>query len=140
MIIRRIPLNALQAGVKALLEQYQSTPVRDKAFSNTSTPITLPCITMGTFTYQQNGAKNSDIADISLELHIWSDSDGQAKINPIANDIMAVLTSWPIDLSVERFTVISQDASDFKAFPKEEIGYHGVLILKTKIQNLGVCE
>lgn len=139
MIIRRIPLDALRAGVKSSLEQYQSTLVCDQAFNN-STPITLPCITLGTFIYQQNGAKTSDIADVFLELHIWSDSEGEAKINPIANDIMAVLTAWPIDLTVEGFTVISQEVNDFKAFPKEETGYHGVIIFKTKIQNLGVCE
>lgn len=133
MIIRRIPMNALQRGVYSILSQYQTTPVYDDVPENAK----LPYITLGAFTCKQTGNKTADICDISLQVHIWSEYEGKKEVNEIANDVTAVLTSWPIDLSAEGFNMMSQDVDFFEAFPEEVAGYHGVITFTAKIQNLG---
>lgn len=133
MITRRIPMNALQKGVYFILSQYQTTPVHD----DVPPDAVLPYITIGAFTCKQVGSKTADISDISLQLHIWSEYSGKSEVNEIANDVTAVLTSWPIDLSEDGFNVMSQDTDMFEAFPSDEDGYHGVIIFVAKIQNIG---
>ena len=134
MIVRRIPMNALQEGVYSVLSTNQTTPVYDDV------PEDAPgrYITFGAFTCKNTGNKTVDISEVSLQLHIWSDYCGKAEVNQIADDITAVLTSWPIDLSVKGFNVLSQDVYFFEAFQEEENGYHGVVTFVAKIQNLGV--
>jgi hypothetical protein len=133
MIIRRIPMNALQKGVFSVLAQYQTTPVYDDVPSNAK----LPYITFGSFTCKPTGNKTADIYDVSLQIHIWSEYEGKKEVNEIADDVTAVLTSWPIDLSTENFNIMSQDVDFFEAFPEETAGYHGVITFIAKIQNLG---
>lgn len=133
MIIRRIPMNVLQAGVFELLSTKQTTPVYD----DVSEDAALPYITLGAYTDKQTGNKTADIHDISLQIHIWSEYEGKKEVNEIANDITAVLTSWPLDLSEHGFNVMSQDVDFFEAFPEEVGGYHGVLTFVARIQNLG---
>ena len=131
MIRRRIPMNALQKGVFSLLSEYQTTPVYDDVPSE----AILPYVTFGAFTCKNLGNKTADIVDISLQIHIWSEYEGKAEINGIANDITAVLTSWSIDLSKDGFNVMAQDVDFFEAFPEEEAGYHGVITIVCKVQN-----
>jgi hypothetical protein len=133
MIIRRIPMNALQKGVYSILSTKQTTPVYDDVPGD----AVLPYVTIGAFTCKPIGGKTSDISDISLQLHIWSDYSGKMEVNGIANDITAVLTSWPIDLSADGFNMMSQDVDFFEAFPEEVQGYHGIVTFVAKIQNLG---
>lgn len=134
MIMRRIPMNALQKGVYSILTTKQTTPVYDDIPQD----AVLPYITIGAFTCKSVGNKTADISDISLQLHIWSEYSGKLEVNEIANDITAVLTSWPIDLSPEGFDIMSQDTDMFEAFPEETAGYHGVITFVAKIQNIGV--
>jgi len=133
MIIKRIPMNALQKGVYSILTTKQTTPVYDDVPEGAM----FPYVTIGAFTCKSNGAKPTDIMDISLQLHIWSEYSGKMEVNGIADDITAVLTSWPIDLSADNFKVILQDVDFFEAFPEEIQGYHGVVTFISKIQNLG---
>ncbi len=151
MIIRRIPMNALQKGVFSILSTKQTTPVYDDVpdyqtdeegnlvFDEHENyiPVKLPYITLGAFTDKPAGNKTADIHDISQQIHIWSEHEGKKEVNDIANDITAVLTSWPIDLSHDGFDVMGQDVDFFEAFREETSGYHGVLTLVCKIQNLG---
>lgn len=133
MIIRRIPMDALQKGVFSLLSTKQTTPV----FDDVPEDAKFPFITLGAFTDKQTGNKTADIHDISLQIHIWSEYEGKKEVNEIANDVTAVLTSWPLDLSADGFNVMSQDVDFFEAFPEEVAGYHGVITFVAKIQNLG---
>jgi hypothetical protein len=133
VIIRRIPMNALQKGVFGILSTKQTTPVYDDVPEG----AVLPYITIGAFTDKQTGNKTADIHDISQQIHIWSQWEGKKEVNEIANDVMAVLTSWPIDLSADGFNMMSQDVDFFEAFPEETFGYHGVITFVAKIQNLG---
>jgi hypothetical protein len=133
VIIRRIPMNALQKGVFFILSTKQTTPVYDDVPQDAA----LPYITLGAFTDKQVGNKTADIHDISQQIHIWSEYEGKKEVNDIANDVTAVLTSWPIDLSADDFNMMSQDVDFFEAFPEETDGYHGVVTFTAKIQNLG---
>jgi hypothetical protein len=126
-------MNALQMGVFSILSEKQTTPVYDDVPEDAE----LPYITLGAFTCKQVGSKTADITDISQQIHIWSQYEGKREVNEIANDITAVLTAWPIDLSDEGFKVMSQDVDFFEAFPEEAGGYHGVVTFTAKIQNLG---
>lgn len=126
-------MNALQKGVFSILTQKQTTPVYDDVPEEAE----LPYITLGAFTDKQVGNKTADVHDISQQIHIWSKYEGKTEVNEIANDITAVLTSWPIGLSEEGFNVMSQDVDFFEAFPEEVAGYHGVVTFTAKIQNLG---
>ena len=133
MIIRRIPMNALQKGVYSILSTKQTTPVYD----DVPPEAVLPYVTLGAFTCKQNGGKTSDISDISLQVHIWSEYSGKREVNEIANDVAAVLTAWPLDLVADGFKALSQDVDFFEAFPEDEGGYHGVITFVCRVQNVG---
>jgi hypothetical protein len=132
LIIRRIPMNALQKGIFFILSTKQTTSVYDDVPED----AILPYATLGAFTCKQTGNKTADIYDISQQIHIWSAYEGKKEVNDIANDITAALTSWPIDLSTDGFNTMSQDVDFFEAFPEETAGYHGVITFVAKIQNI----
>ena len=133
MIIRRIPMNAVQKAVYSILSTKQSTPVYDSV----PAAAVLPYITIGEFTAKMSGAKTSDISDISLTLHIWSEYEGKSEVNGIANDVAAVLTAWPLVMTSDGFAALSQDVDFFESFPEEIHGFHGVLTMSATVQNLG---
>ncbi|MEN6567198.1 MAG: DUF3168 domain-containing protein [Veillonellales bacterium] len=133
IIKRRIPMNALQKGLADLLSQGQTTPVYDDVTDDAE----LPYITLGEFTCKQAGGKTIDIWNTSIKIDIWSDYGGKAEVNEIINDISTVLSSALIDLSTDKFKVISQEVDFIEAFPEQEFGYHGVITLVCRIQNLG---
>lgn len=126
-------MSALQRGVYKILMEKQTTPVYD----DVPCEACLPYVTIGAFTCKNTGNKTADIADVSLQIHIWSEYSGKMEVNEIANDLTAVLTSWPIDLSHDEFNVMSQDIDFFEAFQEDEDGYHGVITFVAKIQNIG---
>jgi hypothetical protein len=132
VIIRRIPMNALQKGVFSIISTKQTTPVYDDVPED----AVLPYITIGAFTCKQTGNKTADVYAISQQIHIWSAYEGKKEVNEIANDVTAVLTSWPIDLSEDSFNAMSQDVDFFEAFPEEIAGYHGIITFVAKIQNI----
>jgi hypothetical protein len=132
VIIRRIPMNALQKGVFSIISTKQTTPVYDDVPED----AVLPYITIGAFTCKQTGNKTADVYGISQQIHIWSAYEGKKEVNEIANDVTAVLTSWPIDLSEDSFNAMSQDVDFFEAFPEEIAGYHGIITFVAKIQNI----
>ena len=133
IILRRIPMTALQTGLYELLSAAQTTPVYDDVPENAACPY----ITIGAFTCKRLADKTSDIWDASLQLHIWSSYNGKAEVNKIADDITTVLSSAIPDLSGENFAVLLQEVDFFEAFPEAEFGYHGVITVITTIQNLG---
>jgi hypothetical protein len=149
-LTKRIPLIALQKALYTVLTSYQTTPVYDDVpdfktdfegnylldDNGAMIPVTLPYVTLGAFTCKPNGAKLTDISDVSIQIHIWSEYGGKAEVNGIAEDVITVLQSIPIDLSADNYNIMSQDIDFFEAFSKGTSGYHGVLTLVMKIQNI----
>lgn len=133
ILMKRIPLSALQTGLYSLLTTGQTTPVYDDVPSSAS----FPFITLGAFTCKQNGSKNVSIWDISQQIHIWSEYQGKKEVNGIANDVSTVLSAIKIDLSASRFNVLSQDVDFFEAFEEDEGGYHGVVTFVARIEDIG---
>ncbi len=131
ILMRRIPMMALQTGLFSLLSAGQTTPVYDDVPED----AVFPYITIGAFTCKRVADKTSDIWDASIQLHIWSNHNGKAEINAVADDITTVVSSAAIE--APGFAVISQDVDFFEAFPEEEFGYHGVLTIVVTIQNTG---
>ncbi|MDR3565581.1 MAG: DUF3168 domain-containing protein [Negativicutes bacterium] len=131
IIMRRIPMTALQTGLFDLLSAGQTTPVYDDVPED----VVFPYITIGAFTCRRLSDKTSDIWDASIQIHIWSEYNGKAEVNAVANDITTVVSSAAID--APGFAVISQDVDFFEAFPEEEFGHHGVLTVVVTIQNTG---
>jgi hypothetical protein len=136
-MIKRIPLTALQKALYGLLTEKQIAPITP-VYDEVPEDAVLPYITLGAFTCKPNGAKgNTDISDVSLQLHIWSEYSGKLEVNGIAEDIITIIENFKIDLSVSNFEVTSQAYDMFEAFPEEIAGYHGVVTFVAKIQNLG---
>jgi hypothetical protein len=132
-------MNALQKGVYSLLIDNVITIDEHvvKTYDDVPRDAVLPYITFGSFTCKNLGNKTADIVDVSMQIHVWSDYEGKREVNEIADDVTAILTSLPIDLSINGFNVMSQDIDFFEAFPEKTKGYHGVCTFVAKIQNLG---
>jgi hypothetical protein len=132
-------MNALQKGVFNLLTDNVITVGEHVVKTHDVVPedAVLPYNTLGAFTCKNMGNKTADISDISLQIHVWSANEGKREVNEIANDVIQVLTSVPLDLSADSFNVMSQDIDFFESFPEDESGYHGVITFVAKIQNLG---
>jgi hypothetical protein len=134
MIKRRIPMIPFMTAVYAMLSNYQNTcPVYDKVLQD----VMKPYATIGEFTYKQDGAKDVDMGAISQQIHIWSDYDGKAEVNTIANEFTEILTGYLLDLSASGFLVTAQDVDMFEAFQDSIEGFHGVLTLTAQVQNIG---
>jgi hypothetical protein len=137
MIIRRIPLDALQQGVYDILTTNLTEEDAIPIYDDVPDAAVCPYITLGAFTNKFGGSKDVDISDVSLQIHIWSEYSGKTEVNTIANNVANVLTSWIIVLSAEGFNVIEQGIDMFEAFPEETTGYHGVLTFVARVQNIG---
>lgn len=132
-IKRRIPLVAFQKALYDKLTAHQTTPVYDEVPKD----AVAPYVTMGEFTYKPVGSKDVDSGDATLQLHIWSDYNGKAEVNSIANDLVQVISAVTLDMSASGFNSVSLDIDFFEAFPEDPEGYHGVLTIVGKTQNVG---
>lgn len=134
MIRRRIPMDALQAGVYSILTTHGlDIPVYDAVPPG----AVMPYITLGAFTWTRDGNKTVDWGRATLQIHIWSEEAGKTQVNQIANDVTALLTAWPLVLSADGFDVKEQDIEMIESFPDDGGGYHGVVTFVARIQNLG---
>ena len=71
-----------------------------------------------------------------MQIHGWSNYSGKKEINEIINDVSTVISSIRPDLSADDFCVIFQDVDFLEAFPEEIHGYHGVVTMIAKIQDV----
>ncbi len=132
MIIRRIPINALQKGIYSILSQYQTTDVYDGVPENAA----MPYILISDYEYEVQGAKTTDITEITFELEVWTDYGGKAEVNSISEEIATVLTAWPIDLSEDNFKVLSQTVRGGRGTRQDDL-FYGIVYFVAQIQNLG---
>lgn len=129
---RRVPINPLQTAIYNILKEKQETPVYDKL----PTKYTFPYILISDYEYELGGSKTTDITDITFELEIWTEYRGKTQVNEIAEDIITVLTAWPIDLSAHGYRVTSKDAKGGKG-ARQDSYFYGIIYFTAKIQNLG---
>lgn len=136
-MINRIPMIAFQTAVYEILTTKQSTKVYDDIGPENGESVSHPCVSFGAYRCEPDGAKNAVLFNVTLNLEIWSEYEGKKEINEIADDLSAVYTAWPLDLSESGFKVIDQGIESLEAFPEEEHGYHGTLSVTAKIQYVG---
>ena len=79
-MIRHIPFQATHKGVYDILSLRQTT----KTYDTVPDHAEFPCISFGPFTSKPGGAKNVDISDISLQLHVWSMDTSKKEIEESA--------------------------------------------------------
>jgi len=132
-MIRHIPFQATHKGVYDILSKKQTTKVYDTVPDEGE----FPCISFGPFTSKPGGAKNVDISNISLQLHIWSMDTSKKEIEEVCNDVAAVITAWPLDVASLGFCALEQDVDFCEIFEEEEVSYHAVLTFTAKIQYIG---
>lgn len=132
-MIRHIPFQATHKGVYDILSLRQTT----KTYDTVPDHAEFPCISFGPFTSKPGGAKNVDISDISLQLHVWSMDTSKKEIEEICNEVASVLTSWPLEIASLGFSALGQDVDFCEIFEEEEISYHAVLTFTAKIQYIG---
>lgn len=137
--MKRIPLNALQAGLYQLITQYASVingrvvPVYDDVPKG----ATLPYISFGAFTCRDKAEKTVDVSDVSLQIEIYSEYQGRKEVNEIANDLIAIFGVLKPDLTADGFQIIRQDSTMFESFTEADFeGYRGVISYDAKIQNM----
>lgn len=130
-MIKRIPLAVLQIALVSTLKTCQTTPVLNKV----SKSDTMPYIKVGAFTCKPGGSKDTDITDVTNQIHIFSDYDGELETNEIANDVIHVIGVVQLDLTADNFNVMSQKYDMFESF-EDEYGYHGVVTFVAQIQNV----
>jgi hypothetical protein len=132
VIIRRIPINALQKSIYEILTTKQTTPVYDSIPKD----AVFPYIIISDYEFDIGGSKNVDICKVTFELEIWTKYEGKAEVNSIAEDMTNVLTAWPIDLSAENFNVLSQSVKGGKG-ARQDGYFYGIVYFTAEIQNLG---
>lgn len=130
----RVPILAVQKGLVSLLKSGQST----KIYDDVGPKAKLPYISIGAINAKTNGSKDRAIFDVSVQLHLWSGYQGKFEINSMMNDVATVLSYAPIDTSADGFSTISQEIDFFEVFSEEVHGYHGVITVVIKIQDMEV--
>ena len=136
-MINRIPMIAFQTAVFEILSTKQTTKVYDDVDSESGEDAGYPFVSFGAYRCEPDGAKNAVIFNVTLNLEIWSEYEGKKEINEIADDLAAVYTAWPLDLTTAGFNAIDQGIESLEAFPEDKRGYHGTLAVTAKIQYLG---
>lgn len=131
---KRVPILAVQKGLVTLLTQGQSTKIYDDVVPKAK----LPYISIGAINAKPNGSKDRAIFDVSVQLHLWSGYQGKFEINSMMNDVATVLSYASIDTSADGFSVVSQEIDFFEVFSEELHGYHGVITIVIKIQDMEV--
>ena len=147
----RYPAPDLQKAITALLSAEQSTPIYDCVpyckygtdgkpvldVDGNMVPVDLPYMTFGMVECDLSGAKDLAIYDISQKILLWSEYDGKMELWEIANTVVGILSTIPIDLSAARFKILMASLSPLRAGDAEEYGYQMELTLTAKIQDLG---
>ncbi|MBU2703878.1 hypothetical protein Ga0466249_005028 [Sporomusaceae bacterium BoRhaA] len=132
-MIRRLPIDALQKGIYDILSMKQdSAPVYDNVPSESD----LLYILLSDYEYEFINAKTMDISEITFEIEIWTEYRGKSQVNTIAEEIVALLTAWPIDLSANGFKVLSQDAKGGRGSRQEDL-FYGIVNFTARVQNIG---
>lgn len=132
--MKRIPLNVLSAALYRRLSEHQDVPVYDDVPADAAAPY----ITFGLFTCKEAGTKTNDICDVTVNIDVWSEYAGKKEVNQIANDIITLIQSADLDLSADQFAFLGSEVDFFEAFPEDTAGYHGVITIIFKIQNMEV--
>ncbi len=130
----RVPILAVQKGLVTLLTQGQSTKIYDDVVPKAK----LPYISIGAINAKPNGSKDRAIFDVSVQLHLWSGYQGKFEINSMMNDVATVLSYASVDTSADGFSFVSQEIDFFEVFSEELHGYHGVITIVIKIQDMEV--
>lgn len=123
ILVKDVPLVALQQAVFNLLKEGQSVSVYGEVIEGAK----LPYITIGSVTLKPQAVKTSVMWSASLNIDVWAARTQKKKTNDILNDISALLSYNSGGLSISGYDCFSTDIALVEAFPEETTGYHGTL-------------
>ena len=137
-MIRHCPLGPFQEAVYKLLTTYQTA----KVYNVPTFTFSYPCVSLRAYDIEIGGAKNVDISDVSIEMGVYSTYKGVEEIAGVLNDVENVLTNAQIDLSADKYTVISVGITgktriDVIADTNSPVKYAATLTFAAKIQYIG---
>ena len=132
MIKRRIPAQALQKSLCALLDACQTTAVYEYIKPDTRPPY----ITFGEISASLAGGKTDSIYDAIVDIEIYSTVHTRREVNEIMNDVATVLSSARLDMSADGYAAADQDIVDMRTYPSEAEGYNGVIRINIQIQDM----
>ena len=97
----------------------------------------LPYATFGVVSSEDMGAKEVDATTTSVEIHIYSESQGRKELNDIAEAIIDKLSGIVFDLSEYGYYQVRGCISNYDSEPEDVQGYHGVITYVAEIQYKG---
>lgn len=130
ILIRDVPLVALQQAVFHLLKEGQDVPV----YGEVRDGARLPYITIGSVTLKPQAVKTMVMWTASLNVDVWAARTQKKKVNDILNDVSALISYNSDTLAVPGYTCISTSIDLVEAFPEETTGYHGTLTATFELQ------
>lgn len=135
-MIKRVPFNAVQKALYALLSKGQTVPVYDKIPTGSEK---MPYIWLGEFHGTPAVQNKTSVQHlISQELDIWSDGKGKKEVNSIMDDVVALVTSY--QLAMDGYRQLTVDVTLYQTmgerYENGSSAYHGVLMLEYLIEQL----
>lgn len=130
ILVKEVPLVALQEAVFQLLKKGQSTPV----YGEVRAGAALPYITIGSVTLKPQAVKTLVMWTATINIDVWAARTQKKVVNDVLNDISALLSYYSDTLEVGNYQCISGSVDLVEAFPEETTGYHGTLTAVFELQ------
>ena len=134
----RLPVLPLQSAIFARIKaDYPARVVFIYVPGQNQMP---PFITIGGSTAVDFSTKTSQAYDVSVQIHIWSQSTGNAEVITMANEALAAISRNLLDLSADDFRhwQTEIERADFTVEIGDEIGLiqHGVISMKFGVEDI----
>lgn len=122
-----LPLNALQKGIYQILHKAETVPTFDFIPKGQEQ---MPYIWLGEQTDKMTERnKNIVYHEITQRIHIWSNASGKKECNDIMNEVIYLLTNFPIEVEGHSFISCELDSASISGdlYEGGMTAYHGVL-------------
>lgn len=134
MRIRRVAFQAAQQAVYDILSAKQTEMA---VYDHIPEDARYPCVYFGGFSSESVGAKvDTDMQKISMEIIVRSSDTSKQEIQLRADDVMALLTAWPLDAAALGWQSLNQDVTTVEIFEADDFGYYALLTFTATMQKI----